>query len=129
MAASSIIRTAEKDISPKVFWPLLVAIVLTFLGTALAAITPETLGGLGAFAVPVALGLQGVSMVITGYMKGDPVRDIGIEATKAVIPTTPTSQVVPDEVDPEDFEQDGTSAELDTEIAHLDEPGSAKHRA
>ncbi|WP_270264423.1 hypothetical protein [Kocuria marina] len=95
MAADSKIVSAPDTISPKVFWPLVVALVLTFLGTFLAAITPDMLGGAGAFAVPLALALQAVAMVVTGYLKGDRLRSIGSEATAAILPVAPTSEVTP----------------------------------
>lgn len=95
MAANSKTVTAPGTISPKVFYPLVVAVVLTFLGTFLAAITPETLSGLGAFAVPMSLSLAAIAQVITGYLKRDELRDLGVEATAAVIAVPPTSQVTP----------------------------------
>ncbi|ASR84159.1 hypothetical protein SEA_WHEELBITE_71 [Arthrobacter phage Wheelbite] len=66
-------------ISPKVLWPLVGGAVLTFLGTTLAAVTPETLTSLGPWAVPVAMGATAVAGYFTGYLKRDPVRDAGKE--------------------------------------------------
>ncbi|ATW59949.1 hypothetical protein SEA_WALTZ_72 [Arthrobacter phage Waltz] len=69
-------------ISPKVLWPLVGGVVLTFLGATLAAVTPETLIALGPWAVPVATGTAAVAGYITGYMKRDPDRDAGAEVAQ-----------------------------------------------
>ena len=89
MAANSTTITAPGTISPKVFWPGVIGLVLTFVGTFLAAVTPEMLSGLGAFAVPMAMALTAVAQVITAYLKRDELRDIGVEATAAVLPAPP----------------------------------------
>ena len=130
MAANSKIVTATGTVSPKVFWPVLVGLALTFLGAALAAITPETLAGLGAFAVPLSLGLGAVAQAITGYLKSDELRAIGVEATAAILPDTPvTSDVVPnvDDVTPDEPD---TAGELEAELRELHVPdGTGGHRA
>lgn len=89
MAANSTTITAPGTISPKVFWSGVVGLVLTFAGTFLAAVTPEMLSGFGAFAVPMAVALTAVAQVITAYLKKDELRDIGVEATAAVLPAPP----------------------------------------
>lgn len=89
MAANSTTITAPGTISPKVFWPGVVGLVLTFAGTFLAAVTPDMLSGLGAFAVPMAMALTAVAQVITAYLKTDQLRDIGVQATAAVLPAPP----------------------------------------
>lgn len=94
MAAASTTVTAPGTISPKVFWPLVVAVVLTFLSTFLAAVTPQMLSGLGELAFPMGLALGAVSQVITAYMKSDELRDLGVRSTAAVLPVY-TDQVVP----------------------------------
>lgn len=95
MAASSTTVTASGSISPKVFWPLVVAVVLTFVGSFLAAVTPEMLSALGPFAVPMAISLTAVANVVAGYLKSDELRDIGVQATAAVLPDQVVPQYVP----------------------------------
>ena len=95
MAASSTTVTATGTISPKVFWPLVVALVLTFAASFLAAVTPEMLASLGPFAVPAAISLTAVANVIAGYLKSDELRDIGVQATAAVLPDQVTPAYVP----------------------------------
>lgn len=133
MAANSKVVAAPDTISPKVFWPLLVAVALTFAGTALAAVTPDMLGGAGAFAVPLALGLQAVAMTVTGYLKGDTLRSIGSEATAAILPDAPvSSETVPatSSVDVPVTEDDTTAAALEAELSSLNAPdGTGSHRA
>lgn len=90
MAANSTTITAPGTISPKVFWSGVVGLVLTFVGTFLAAVTPDMLSGLGVFAVPMAMALTAVAQVITAYLKTDQLRDIGVQATAAVLPAPPT---------------------------------------
>ena len=89
MAANSTIITAPGTISPKVFWPVVVGLLLTFVGTFLAAVTPDMLTGLGPFAVPMSLALGAVAQGITAYLKKDELREIGVEATAAVLPAPP----------------------------------------
>lgn len=121
MAANSTTITAPGTISPKVFWPGVVGLVLTFAGTFLAAVTPDMLSGLGAFAVPMAMALTAVAQVITAYLKADQLRDIGVQATAAVLPAPPvvlppvdeTSADVPVEEGAPDTAGD-LQAELDT---------------
>ena len=97
MAANSTTITAPGTISPKVFWSGVVGLILTFAGTFLAAVTPEMLSSFGAFAVPMAVALTAVAQVITAYLKTDQLRDIGVQATAAVLPAPPT--VLPPVVD------------------------------
>lgn len=104
MAANSKLVTAEDTVSPKVFWPVAVGLVLTFAGSFLAAVTPEMLGALGPFAVPMAMGLTALATAVTGYLKSDRLRAIGVEATAAVIAVPPTSEVVPPAVPPQPWE-------------------------
>ena len=89
MAANSTTVTAPGTISPKVFWSVVVGLVLTFAGTFLAAVTPEMLSSFGAFAVPMAMALTAVAQGITSYLKKDELREIGVEATAAVLPAPP----------------------------------------
>ena len=89
MAANSTTITAPGTISPKVFWPVIVGLVLTFVGTFLAAVTPDMLNGLGAFAVPMSMALTAVAQGITAYLKKDELREIGVDATAAVLPAAP----------------------------------------
>ena len=122
MAANSATITAPGTISPKVFWPVVVGLVLTFVGTFLAAITPDMLSGLGAFAVPMAMALTAVAQGITAYLKRDELRDIGAEATAAVVPAAPSSSTVATDVEPVD-EVDVAPADeavaLEQELASL----------
>ena len=90
MAANSTTVTAPGTISPKVFWPVVVGLILTFVGTFLAAVTPEMLTGLGVYAVPMSMALTAVAQGITAYLKKDQLREIGVEATAAVLPAPPT---------------------------------------
>ncbi|MEX5308879.1 hypothetical protein [Kocuria sp. CPCC 205297] len=137
MAANSKLVSAPDTVSPKVFWPLVVALVLTFFGTFLAAVTPDMLGGAGAFAVPLALALQAVAMTATGYLKGDRLRAIGSEATAAILPVAPTSEVTPplppadDSLTPttEHAEPDD-AGQLEAELAQFDRnPGGGSSAA
>ena len=89
MAENSTIITAPGTISPKVFWRVVVGRLLTFVGTFLAAVTPDMLTGLGPFAVPMSLALGAVAQGITAYLKKDELREIGVEATAAVLPAPP----------------------------------------
>lgn len=99
MAAASKTVPASDTISPKVFWPMVAGLGLTFLGTVLAAITPEALEALGPMAVPVASGATAVATLIVGYLKSDILRTIGVEATAAVLPAEPPQVFhMPDEV-------------------------------
>ncbi|MBS6031495.1 MAG: hypothetical protein KH989_12570 [Kocuria rhizophila] len=91
MAANSTTLTAPGTISPKVFWPVLVGLALTFVGSFLAAVTPDMLTGLGAFAVPMSMALTAVAQGITAYLKTDQLRNIGVEATAAVLPAPPVA--------------------------------------
>jgi len=121
MSAKATIVTANGTISPKVFWPLVVSIVLTFVATFLSAITPEMLGALGPLAFPMGLALGAVSQVIVAYMKGDELRDLGVQATAAIIPSyTTDDQVTPQGVyvEPEYFETD------DVEEPEINQPES-----
>lgn len=97
MAANSTTVTAPGTISPKVFWPVVVGLTLTFLGSFLAALTPDMLTGLGPFAVPMSLALGAVAQGLTAYLKRDELRDIGVDATAAVLPAPPV--VLPPVVD------------------------------
>lgn len=103
MSAEAKTVTAPGTISPKVFWPLVVAVVLTFIGSFLAAVTPEMLSALGPFAVPAAISLTAVANVVAGYLKSDELRDLGVQATAAVLAVEPTSQVVPADEPPLSF--------------------------
>ena len=89
MAANSTTITAPGTISPKVFWPMVVGTALVFLASFLAGVTPEMLGALGPFAVPMAVALTAVAQTITGYLKHDELRAIGVDATAAVLPAPP----------------------------------------
>lgn len=118
MAANSKTVTAPDTISPKVYWPLVVGVALTFIATFLAAVTPDMLTALGAFAVPMALALGAVAQNLTGYLKSDRLRVIGVEATAAILPDAPvTSQVVPEFVELAD--EDDTAGDLAAEVAQL----------
>ncbi|WP_286737671.1 hypothetical protein [Kocuria sp. UBA1838] len=137
MAADSKIVSAPDTVSPKVFWPLVVGLGLTFVATFLAAVTPEMLSVLGPFAVPMATSLVSVAGVITGWLKSDHLRVIGSEATAAILPVAPTSQVTPplpladepltptaERAEPDDVEQ------LEAELAQLDRnPGGGSTAA
>ena len=123
MAANSKTVTAPDTVSPKVFWPLVVGVGLTFVATFLAAVTPDMLSALGPFAVPAATSLVSVSAVITGWLKTDKLREIGAEATAATVPATPTSDVNPSlPYDPVD-QDEGTdeAGRLEAELAQLDQ--------
>lgn len=96
MAAEAQTVTAPGTISPKVFWPLVVGVVLTFIASFLAGITPEMLSGLGPMAVPMAVALTQVANTVSAYMKSDELRDLGVKATAAILPVQPSSQVVPE---------------------------------
>jgi hypothetical protein len=95
MAAEAQTITAPGTISPKVFWPLLVGVALTFVSAFLAGLTPDMLTALGPMAVPMAFALGAVSQTITAYMKSDELRDLGVKATAAVLPVQPTSSTTP----------------------------------
>lgn len=133
MAANSKIVTATGQISPKVFYPLVVGLALTFLSSLLAAVTPDMLAALGPFAVPTATALVATAGVLTGYLKRDELRDIGVEATAAILPDAPvTSETTPDisTVDIQVTEDDTTAEELQSEISGLGYPdGTGSHRA
>lgn len=97
MAANSTTITANGTVSPKVYWPMVVGTALVFLASFLAGVTPEMLGALGPFAVPMAVALTAVAQTITGYLKHDELRAIGVDATAAVLPAPPV--VLPPVVD------------------------------
>ena len=92
------------------------------------AITPDMLSGLGAFAVPMAMALTAVAQGITAYLKRDELRDIGAEATAAVVPATPSSSTVATDVEPVD-EVDVAPADeavaLEQELASLGNVGTS----
>lgn len=121
MAANSTTVTAPGTISPKVFWSGFVGLVLTFVGTFLAAVTPEMLSGLGVFAVPMAVALTAVAQVITAYLKTDQLRDIGVQATAAVLPTPPVVLPPVDETSTDAPVEDApnTAGELQAELNTL----------
>lgn len=123
MAADSKTVTAPDTVSPKVFWPLVVGVGLTFVATFLAAVTPDMLSALGPFAVPAATSLVSVAAVITGWLKTDKLREIGAEATAATVPVNPTSDVNPSlPYDPVDQAEDTDEADrLEAELAQLDQ--------
>jgi hypothetical protein len=74
-AGTETVQVADPDkISPKVIAGVAATIALTALATFLAAISPDMLTGLGAFAVPAALGIGALAQGISGYLKGDPAR-------------------------------------------------------
>lgn len=133
MAANSKTVTATGQVSPKVFYPLVVGLGLTFLASLLAAVTPEMLSALGPFAVPTATALVSVAGVLAGYLKRDELRDIGVEATAAILPDAPvTSEVTPDvdTVDIDVVEDDTTAADLQAELSSLRvSDGTGSHRA
>lgn len=62
-------------LSPKVFVPVLAGILLTAIGTGLAAIQPEAFEALGAYAVPAALAIGVIAQGILGYAKKDPAHE------------------------------------------------------
>ena len=123
MAADSKTVTAPDTVSPKVFWPLVVGVGLTFVATFLAAVTPDMLSALGPFAVPAATSLVSVAAVITGWLKTDKLREIGAEATAATVPATPTSDVTPSLTDDLMDQADDTdeASRLEAELAQLDQ--------
>lgn len=123
MAADSKTVTAPDTVSPKVFWPLVVGVGLTFVATFLAAVTPDMLSALGPFAVPAATSLVSVAAVITGWLKTDKLREIGAEATAATVPVTPTSDVTPSLTDDLMDQTDDTdeASRLEAELAQLDQ--------
>lgn len=129
MAANSTTVTAPGTISPKVFWPVFVGLVLTFVGTFLAAVTPEMLSGLGAFAVPMSMALTAVAQGITAYLKTDQLRDIGVQATAAVLPAPPVVLPPVDETSADvPVDLDGyadVSGLLEAEVANLGSSHSA----
>lgn len=127
MAADSKTVSAPDTVSPKVFWPLVVGIALTFVATFLAAVTPDMLSSLGPFAVPMATSLVSMAAVITGWLKNDSLRSIGSDATAAILPVAPTSQVTvplpPSDVLVDPAAQRGepdTAAQLEAELSQLD---------
>lgn len=124
MAANSTTITAPGTISPKVFWSGVVGLVLTFVGTFLAAVTPDMLSGLGVFAVPMAMALTAVAQVITAYLKTDQLRDIGVQATAAVLPAPPT--VLPPA--PVETDTDATVAEAPDTAGDLQAEIDSLHR-
>lgn len=123
MAADSKTVTAPDTVSPKVFWPLVVGVGLTFVATFLAAVTPDMLSALGPFAVPAATSLVSVAAVITGWLKTDKLREIGADATAATVPVTPTSDVTPSLTDDPTVQTDDTdeASRLEAELAQLDQ--------
>lgn len=68
--------------SPKVLWPLLVGILLTGLAALLATVTPDTLQAFGPWAIPASTGLVASGGYIAGYLKRDPLRDLGADTAK-----------------------------------------------
>lgn len=124
MAANSTTLTAPGTISPKVFWPVLVGLALTFVGSFLAAVTPDMLTGLGAFAVPMSMALTAVAQGITAYLKHDELRTIGVEATAAVLPAPPT--VLPPA--PVETDTDATVADAPDTAGDLQAELDALHR-
>lgn len=124
MAANSTTVTAPGTISPKVFWPLVVGVGLTFVASFLAALTPDMLAVLGPFAVPTAISLGVVAQTLTAYMKSDELRDLGVQATAAVLPVY--DQVTPPPL-PEVVQGEGVGEPADPE---RDVPaGGGAHRA
>ena len=123
MAANSKTVTAPDTVSPKVFWPLVVGVGMTFVATFLAAVTPDMLSALGPFAVPAATSLVSVAAVITGWLKTDKLREIGAEATAATVPVAPTSDVTPSLTDDLMGQTDDTdeASRLEAELAQLDQ--------
>lgn len=123
MAADSKTVTAPDTVSPKVFWPLVVGVGLTFVATFLAAVTPDMLSALGPFAVPAATSLVSVAAVITGWLKTDKLREIGAEATAATVAVAPTSDVTPSLTDDLMDQADDTdeASRLEAELAQLDQ--------
>lgn len=69
--------------SPKVIAPLIVGLILTGLGAGMAAVTPETLKDLGVWALPAYAAITATAGYITGYLKRDPVREVGQQAIES----------------------------------------------
>ena len=101
------------SISPKVNWALLGGLGLTVLCTALAGLTPDMFDFLGEFAVPVTGGLVAGGAWLAGYLKRDPLREVGSAAV--VVGETPTGLPHPDSV------PDATTAEADALAARAAE--------
>lgn len=79
--------TTGQVLSPKVKASAWMTLAVTLGGTVLAAVTTwaggltaEDLPMLGVWAVPATTLLMGVLNVLAGYLKRDPLRDIGAEA-------------------------------------------------
>lgn len=83
MADHATVDAPASPLSPKVLWPLLVGLGLTGLAAILGAITPEMLAGLGPWAGMVFVLVTAASQAVTGYLKRDPLRDLGHEAANA----------------------------------------------
>lgn len=79
------LRLEALGISPKVIFAFLTGLILTALGAALAAVTPETLSNLGPWALPVYAGITATAGFVAGYAKRDPVRDLGQEVVKEAV--------------------------------------------
>ena len=71
---------AAPNTSPKVLAPLITGTVLTGLAAGAAVVTPETLEGLGPWAFPVSIAITAAAAYITGYLKRDPLREVGQQA-------------------------------------------------
>lgn len=128
MAAEAKTVTAPGTISPKVFWPLLVGVALTFAASFLSAITPEMLSWLGPAALPMAFALGTVSQTIVAYMKSDELRDLGVQATAAVLAVEPTSQVTPEVLADAESSSEPASVPSSRELT-LSEELAARDRA
>lgn len=81
------LRLEALGISPKVIFGFLAGLFLTAVGAALAAVTPETLEGLGPWALPVYAGITATAGFVAGFAKRDPVRDVGAEVVKEAAAT------------------------------------------
>lgn len=124
MAANSTTITANGTVSPKVYWPMVVGTALVFLSSFLAGVTPEMLVALGPFAVPMAVALTAVAQTITGYLKHDELRALGVAATAAVLPAPPA--VLPPA--PVETDTDATVADPPDTAGDLQDELDALHR-
>jgi hypothetical protein len=90
----------DAALSPKVAVPGLIGLGLTVVSVILAGVTPDMLEAIGPWAVPVAAGLVAGGGYLAGYLKRDPLREVGGAAVQAG--ETPTGLPHPDAVPSDD---------------------------
>jgi len=70
------VKAAESTVSPKVIAGAAAGLVLAIVVAVLAAVTPDMLAGLGAWAPLAFVAITTAATQLAGYIKRDPLREV-----------------------------------------------------